>query len=132
MAHDRAAEEPAGLPAGAGPVWSTGLTFDPDGGTEPIWSSLPPALAVLPEVAIARSEGRSYLTVCAVAGADTDVAGRLASLRAAPLTPPDPHPSASTSIAGRHPPERYEEIVAERGRAAYARVGWTRWYWHAS
>jgi menaquinone-specific isochorismate synthase len=120
IAHDREAEEPDGLPAGAGPVWATGLAFDPDGGSEPIWSSLPPALAVLPELSIARSEGRSFLTICAIAGNRADVAGRLASLRTAPLTPPDPHPSASTSITGRYPPERYEQIVAaavERIRA---------------
>jgi salicylate biosynthesis isochorismate synthase/menaquinone-specific isochorismate synthase len=113
VVHDREFDEPAGLPAGAGPVWSTGLAFDPNGGAEPIWSSLPPALAVLPEVSIATSEGRSFLTVCGIAGADMAVAGRLASLRVAPLTPQDPHPSASTSVAGRHPPERYEEIVAK-------------------
>jgi salicylate biosynthesis isochorismate synthase/menaquinone-specific isochorismate synthase len=29
------------------------------------------------------------------------------------LTPPDPHPSSATRIEGRHPPEQYEEIVAE-------------------
>jgi salicylate biosynthesis isochorismate synthase/menaquinone-specific isochorismate synthase len=126
-AHDRAAEEPTGLPAGAGPVWSTGLAFAPDGGGSPLWSSLPPALAVLPEVAMARSEGRSFLTVCAVVTPETGVeqllqrvAGRLASLRPAALTPADPHPSAASSISGRHPPERYEQIVAtavERIRA---------------
>ena len=49
------------MPAGAGPVWSTGLAFAPEGGGSPIWSSLPPALAVLPEIAIARSDGRSFL-----------------------------------------------------------------------
>jgi salicylate biosynthesis isochorismate synthase len=127
-AHDRVAEEPTGLPAGAGPVWATGLAFDPDGGGSPMWSSLPPALAVLPEISIARSEGRSFLTVCAVppAGSDSDrivrdLGGRLGSLRAAPLTPADPHPSSATTITGRHPPERYEEIVAtavERIRAS--------------
>jgi salicylate biosynthesis isochorismate synthase/menaquinone-specific isochorismate synthase len=127
-AHDRVAEEPAGLPAGAGPVWSTGLAFAPEGGATPIWSSLPPALAVLPEIAIARSEGRSFLTVSAVwaPGANPDqvrenVAGRLASLRPAALTPADPHPSTATSITGRFPPERYEQIVAtaiERIRAS--------------
>jgi salicylate biosynthesis isochorismate synthase/menaquinone-specific isochorismate synthase len=118
-AHDRVAEEPAGLPAGAGPVWATGVAFDPEGGGTPVWSSFPPALAVLPEIAIARSEGRSFLTVCAVppAGSDRDhllqrVDGRLGSLQAAPLTPADPHPSAATTITGRHPPERYEEIVS--------------------
>jgi isochorismate synthase len=127
-AHDRVAEEPAGLPAGAGPVWSVGFAFDPEGGDSSIWSSLPPALAVLPEVAIARNEGRSFLTACAVVtpGADRDqarerIAGRLAGLRPAPLTPADPHPSAMSAITGRYPPERYEQIVAtavERIRAS--------------
>jgi isochorismate synthase len=126
IAHDRVAEEPTGLPAGAGPVWSTGFAFAPEGGGSPMWSSLPPALAVLPEVAMATSDGRSFLTVCGVPTADTDrdqllqrIAGRLGSLSPAPLTPADPHPSASTSITGRHPPERYEEIVAE----AVQRIG---------
>ena len=119
VARDRVAEEPSGLPAGAGPVWATGLAFSPEGGSEPIWSSLPPALAVLPEVAIARSEGRSFLTasVAREPGADVDVllqriSGRLGSLRAVPLTPADPHPSAATRISGRYPPERYERIVS--------------------
>jgi isochorismate synthase len=121
ITHDRVvAQEPSGLPAGAGPVWATGLAFAPEGGTEPIWSSLPPALAVLPEVAIARSEGRCFLTASLVRepGAEEDaalqrLAGRLGSLRAVPLTPADPHPSATTRISGRYPPERYERIVSE-------------------
>src|SRR6202008_2832850 len=50
MSRDRIASAPAGLPAGAGPLWATGFAFAPDGGAEPIWSSLPPALAVLPEL----------------------------------------------------------------------------------
>jgi isochorismate synthase len=119
VARDRVAAEPSGLPAGAGPVWATGLAFSPEGGSEPIWSSLPPALAVLPEVAIARSEGRSFLTasVAREPGAEANVllqriSGRLGSLRAAPLTPADPHPSAATRISGRYPPERYERIVS--------------------
>jgi salicylate biosynthesis isochorismate synthase/menaquinone-specific isochorismate synthase len=130
VAHDRVSEEPTGLPAGAGPVWSTGFAFAPEGGASPLWSSLPPALAVLPEIAIARSEGRSFLTACAMPTTDAGpeqalqrVAGRLASLRSTPLTPADPHPSAPTSISGRYPPERYEEIVAtavERIRAGEA------------
>jgi len=125
---DRVAAEPDGLPAGAGPVWATGLAFAPTGGDQPIWSSLPPALAVLPEVTIARSEGRSFLTVSMKPGSGATAeeqlaaaAGRLASLRAAPLTPADPHPSAATKISGRYPPERYEQIVStavERIRAS--------------
>jgi isochorismate synthase len=120
IARDRDADEPSGLPAGAGAVWATGLAFATGGGTEPIWSSLPPALAVLPEIAIARSEGRGFLTASAhlEPGADRDavlsrIEGRLGSLRPAPLTPADPHPSAATRISGRYPPERYERIVAD-------------------
>jgi isochorismate synthase len=120
VTRDRVSDEPSGLPAGAGPVWATGLAFAPEGGTEPIWSSLPPALAVLPEIAITRSEGRGFLTASALLerGTDADallarMAGRLGSLRQAPLTPADPHPSAATRISGRYPPERYERIVSD-------------------
>jgi salicylate biosynthesis isochorismate synthase/menaquinone-specific isochorismate synthase len=118
--HDRVAEEPSELPAGAGPVWSTGLAFASGGGSEPIWSSLPPALALMPEIAIARSEDRCFVTACVGPGPGSSredalrrVGGRLASLRAAPLTPADPHPRAPTRISGRYPPERYERIVAQ-------------------
>jgi salicylate biosynthesis isochorismate synthase/menaquinone-specific isochorismate synthase len=116
--HDRVGVEPDGLPAGAGPVWATGLAFDPNGGSEPVWSSLPPALAMLPELSVARSDGRVFVTVSAFLEPGRDsrqllarIAGRLGGLRAASLTPADPHPSTATSIAGRHPPERYERIV---------------------
>jgi isochorismate synthase len=117
--HDRVSEEPDALPAGAGPVWSAGFAFAPDGGSEPKWSSLPPALVVLPEVSIARSEGRCFLTAAVMlgpgaggAGAVERIRGRIASLAEAALTPADPHPSAATTISGRQPPERYERIVA--------------------
>jgi isochorismate synthase len=125
--HDRIAEEPDELPAGAGPAWSAGFAFAPGGGSEPKWSSLPPALAVLPEVSIARSEGSSWLTASVMLerGADAGsalerVRGRIGSLSEAALTPADPHPSTATGITGRHPPERYERIVSsaiERIRA---------------
>jgi isochorismate synthase len=118
-ARDRQAAEPDGLPAGAGPVWAAGFAFAPGGGSEPIWSSLPPALAVLPELAIARGDGRCFLTAAAALepGVTPDevterVAGRLGSLREAVLTPADPHPSAATRISGRYLPERYERIVS--------------------
>jgi salicylate biosynthesis isochorismate synthase len=117
--HDRVGSEPDELPAGAGPVWATGVAFAPDGGSEPIWSSLPPALAVLPEVSIVRSDRRAFVTASALLHpgvwpeeALEGTARRLSALRAAPLTPADPHPSAATAISGRHPPERYERIVA--------------------
>jgi isochorismate synthase len=123
----RLADEPDGLPAGAGPFWATGFAFAPDGGGEPVWSSLPPALAVLPELSIARTADGSFLTVSAAIapGADPDerlarLRGRLASLAESPLTPADPRPGAGRTVTGRHPPERYERIVAaavERIRA---------------
>ncbi len=117
---DRIAVEPEGLAAGAGPVWTAGFAFAPDGGSEPIWSSLPPALAVLPEISIARSGDAAWLTASAAMDPGHSVepqldriAGRLGSLRTAPLTPPDPRPGAASGIAGRYPPERYERVVSE-------------------
>src|SRR3954447_13054446 len=60
--HDRVAEEPDELPAGAGPVWATGFSFSPRGGSDPLWASLPPALAVLPEISLARDQEGAFLT----------------------------------------------------------------------
>jgi salicylate biosynthesis isochorismate synthase/menaquinone-specific isochorismate synthase len=117
--HDRLAEEPDELPAGAGPVWATGFAFSPRGGSDPLWSSLPPALGVLPEISIARGPDGAFLTasIFLEPGVDPDdlmrrASGRLGSLRAAVLTPADPHPSGATRIIGRYPPHRYERIVA--------------------
>ncbi|HKH22797.1 MAG TPA: isochorismate synthase [Solirubrobacterales bacterium] len=131
LMHDRVASEPDGLPAGAGPVFATGLAFAPNGGSAPIWSSLPPALAVLPELAFARRDGRAFVTASVMLepGADPTqrlrmLEGRLASLKPAALTPVDPHPSVATTVTGRHLPERYERIVAtavERIRAGEVR-----------
>ena len=46
------------LPAGAGPVWTGGFAFDADGGRAAQWSSLPPALMVLPELSLLREGER--------------------------------------------------------------------------
>lgn len=115
---DRAAEEPPGLPGGAGPIWTGGFALDPEGGSEPKWSSLPPALAAMPELSAFRSGEEAFLTASVVVepsagpGASLErIRGRLASLRNAALTPPDPHPSEATRIAGRHSPQHYERIV---------------------
>lgn len=125
--HDRAAAEPPELPAGAGPIWTAGFSFDPEGGGEPKWASLPPALLVMPELSLVRSGERAFLTAALMleSGGDPKAAvervrRRLAALELAVLTPRDPHPSGATKISGRHPPERYEQIVAsalERIRA---------------
>jgi isochorismate synthase len=118
--HSRLAAEPDGLPAGAGPIWAAGFAFAPDGGSEPIWSSLPPALAVLPELSVVRSGERAFLTVStefrpgsATDGSLARARGRIASLEEAALTPADPRPRTATTIAGRQPPQRYERIVAD-------------------
>ena len=115
---DRVAEEPDQLPEGAGPVWTAGFAFDPQGGGEPKWSSLPPALAVMPELSILRRGDEAFLTAVVMPGTDPAPAlerirGRVASLTEAALTPPDPHPSGATRIEGRHSPEHYERIVSE-------------------
>jgi salicylate biosynthesis isochorismate synthase/menaquinone-specific isochorismate synthase len=119
---DRAVlEQPRGLPAGAGPVWVGGFAFDPGGGGSSIWSSLPPASLVLPQVSICRRDERAFLTVNAVvgAGAGTErlaeqLAGRLASLRLdAPLPLLDPHPTAHAEIRSAHPPREFEAAVGD-------------------
>lgn len=112
-------DEPRGLPAGAGPAWLGGFAFDPDGGSTPTWSSLPPASLVLPEVSLCRSGGRSFLTVNAVVrpGEDPErlgegLAARLAALRLeTPLPLIDPHPTAHAEIRSARPPREFEEAV---------------------
>lgn len=122
----RVATEPPELPAGAGAVWTAGFAFDPEGGSESTWSSLPPALAAMPELTFFRAGEQAFATAAITvdpgvdAGAATDgIRRRLASLQSQALTPPDPLPSDATRIVGRHTPERYEEIVA----AAVERIG---------
>jgi menaquinone-specific isochorismate synthase len=118
-ARARAADEPAGLPAGAGPVWVGGFAFDSEGAREGAWSSFPPALMVLPELLLHRDGDRTYLTLCAMSDPTADpaaAAGRLearvAGLRDRPLPLPDPHPTSAVRIASASPPERFERSVA--------------------
>jgi isochorismate synthase len=119
LGRDRLADEPDGLPAGAGPVWLGGFAFAPEGAREPQWSTFPPALMVLPELTLRRREGRTLLTLAAVAGPGRDADRVLSRLRArahalgAPALPlADPHPGGSSRIQSSEPPQRYEEAVA--------------------
>jgi menaquinone-specific isochorismate synthase len=113
------ADEPAGLPAGAGPVWLGGFAFDPGGGASSTWSSLPPASLVLPELSLCRSGERTFLTVNAVVqpGDDADqraaaLSARLAALRASTRLPLlDPHPTAPAEIRSARPPGEFEATV---------------------
>ena len=126
VARDSDVREPAGLPAGTGPVWVGGFSFDPEGGREAQWASFPPALMVLPELLLHREAGRTHLTVCAVSGSGVDpadtserLAARVSALRDAALPMLDPHPTGSVRIASVLPPERFEASVA----AAVERIG---------
>lgn len=114
----RLADEPAGLPPGAGPLWVGGLAFDAGGAGSPPWSSLPPALLVMPELLIARSGGKHLLTLCALWGPGDDpaelrarLAARVEGLREAPLPPLDPAP-ARVEVASARPAADYERAVA--------------------
>ncbi|MGI9557736.1 MAG: isochorismate synthase [Solirubrobacterales bacterium] len=121
---DALADEEPGLPAGAGPVWVGGFSFDPDGAREPHWSSLPPAMMVLPELSILRSEGRAYLTVAAYGDRSRTVdgieaiRGRLAGLRSESLPLSDPSPTGAARISSAREPSDFEESVV----AATARI----------
>jgi isochorismate synthase len=120
VVRDRIAAEPAGLPAGAGPVWVGGFAFAADGGGEPQWSSFPPALLVMPELILHRAGGASHLTLCAIAGAGREpesvvarLGARLAALNEVPLPLADPHPTSEARIASALPPEQFERAVAQ-------------------
>lgn len=119
-------DQPAGLPAGAGPVWLGGFAFDAEGGSSSAWSSLAPASLVLPELSLCRSAERTFLTLNALVGAGADVDAhqaawdaRLAALRGdAELPLLDPHPTAPAQIRSARPPGEFEAAV----QAATARI----------
>jgi isochorismate synthase len=115
----RLAAEPDALPAGAGPVWTGGFAFAPEGAATPPWSSFPPALLVLPELTLLRDGGETWLTLNAVVGAGADpdaveaaLARRLASLRERDLPLLDPGPRGEARIISVTPPGSYEAAVA--------------------
>ncbi|MGH2974166.1 MAG: isochorismate synthase [Solirubrobacterales bacterium] len=120
LATEAAANEPAGLPAGAGAVWVGGCAFDPDGGRTSPWASLAPASLVMPELSICRSGGETFLTVNAMLhpgeGADakaTALEARLASLRDEQLPLLDPHPTSRVEITSARPPGEFERMIFE-------------------
>jgi len=118
VARVRLADEPEDAPAGAGPVWVGGFAFSPQGGVEPHWSSLPPALMFLPELAMLRVGDDAFLTAAAVVapGADPEdaiasVRKRLASLRGSKLPLLDPHLTADTHVRSLRSPGEFERSV---------------------
>ena len=120
LIRDAEVSEPDGLVPGAGPVWTGGFAFDAQGGASSKWSSLPPALMVMPELSLVRAGGRHFLTVNALAedGEASERAlesarRRITSLSDRPIVPLDPNPVAGTRISAPYPPQRYEELVAD-------------------
>jgi salicylate biosynthesis isochorismate synthase len=117
---DAILDEPAGLPAGAGPVWVGGFAFDPEGGTSSPWSSLSPGSMVLPELSICRQGDRTFLTVNAVVQpgqADSAVPlVRIGHIRNSAMPLLDPHLTARPEIRSVHPPGDFEQAVAAATR----------------
>jgi len=104
-------------PPGAGPVWTGGFAFAEDGASSGPWSSLPPALFVLPELSLLRVEGETFLTLTTLAGGNATAARerierRLRSLRSDPLPMLDPSPTETRAISSVLPPRHFEEAVA--------------------
>ena len=111
-------DEPDGLPAGAGPVWTGGFAFGPDGAGSPAWSSFTPASMALPEISICRQGSETFLTVNVLVlpgedgvGAADRASARVASLRTDPLPLLDPHLTAQPEIRSVRPPGDFERAV---------------------
>ena len=114
-------------PRGAGLVAVGGFAFAADGGSAPHWAGFAPASLVVPEVALARHAGTTWLTLAAVAQPDDTpddllarLERRLGELRTAPLPLLDPAPAERARVAGAMPPQHYVAAVAravERIRA---------------
>ncbi len=111
-------DEPTGLPSGAGPVWTGGFAFDPEGAGSSAWSSFSPASLVLPELSICRVGDGAYLTANLVVSAGdyadaavSRVGARLAGLRADPLPMLDPHLTERPEIRSVYPPAEFEAAV---------------------
>jgi isochorismate synthase len=105
-------------PAAAGPVLVGGFSFAHDGGTNPEWSSLPPASLILPELALARHRGQARLTLCIAVEPDDDPSAlaaraqvRLGELVPSSLPLLDPDPVERTRVTSAAPPSHYEAAV---------------------
>jgi len=116
---DRMADEPPRLPAGAGPVWTGGFAFADDGGSSAHWSSLPPALLVLPELSAVRDGERAFLTASVELAPGSDPGAALAGLRARlgaladrELPMLDPAAFGRVNVASAADPSAYEQAVA--------------------
>ena len=126
IAEEAIVEEPGNLPAGAGPVWTGGFAFDPEGAGSSPWSSFSPATMSLPEVSICRMADEAFLTVNVLVGPGDDLEqaadraeSRVSGLRTEPLALIDPHRLERPTIRSARPPGDFEDAVEE----ATGRIG---------
>jgi menaquinone-specific isochorismate synthase len=114
-------EEPAGLPAGAGPVWTGGFAFDAEGASSPPWSSFAPASMTLPELSLCRRGEATFLTLNAIVTPGSAVPSpRMATLRNSAMPLFDPHLTGPRpEIRSVLPPGDFERAV----EAATGRIG---------
>ncbi len=102
-----------------------GFAFDEAGPGGVEWEGYPPAAAILPEVAVVRTQGRSRLTVALRPGSDgRTLLGLLSALRV-----PSPVPSESEvdhTVESRPLPGDWRDLVAEAaasiGAGAFEKV----------
>jgi isochorismate synthase len=111
-------EEPPGLPAGAGPVWTGGFAFDAEGASSSPWASFEPASMTLPEVSLCRQADEVFLTANVVVSPADDpapiagrIGARLAGLRADSLPMLDPHLTERPEIRSVLPPGDFEAMI---------------------
>jgi menaquinone-specific isochorismate synthase len=121
--HEAAIEPVPGQVPGAGPVWTGGFAFAPDGGATPEWRSLPPAAMTLPAVSLARQGDATIATLNVQCRAEDDpgelvaaAAARLEGMRPGSMPLQDPDPLEGFEIASALPPEHYEQAVLEGRR----------------
>jgi isochorismate synthase len=119
-------DEPSGLPSGAGPVWTGGFAFDPEGAGSSAWSSFAPASLILPALSLCRVGEDTFLTVNLVVSPGDDagaaigaIGARLSGLRPDPLPMLDPHLTDRPEIRSVRPPSEFEAAV----EAATGRIG---------
>lgn len=113
-----ALSDPPGAVGGSGLIVTGGFAFTGDGGTAPEWEGFSPASLVVPELALARAGGATWLTLAAAVSEQDDadavcerLRARVAGLRQRPLPLLDPAPVGRVRVHSKLPPSHYEEAV---------------------
>ncbi len=113
-----AVADPVQAPRGSGLTAVGGFAFADQGSSSPAWTGFAPVSLVVPAVSLARSHGRTALTVNASVSPDDTVEDvmerarqRLAGLRGAELPMHDPSPTGRYHVHSPMPPSHYEHAV---------------------